>query len=216
MGDQSFWLGVGVGCGSTIALSLLLGLAIAAWSQRYLHDFLMPHQPLATKVLILEGWVPDRVIPQVAEIIQTGNYETVLISGLPLHQGAFLTAYRTHGEVAADSLVKLGIDRDRLTVINCAHTNHYRTQAAAQGIRTWLDQQAQPIAAVNLCAVGAHARRSWLIYRRVFAPARSVGSIPLVDPLYDPGTWWQSSPGFRSVLGETIAYAYVRWRGAGG
>lgn len=206
-----FWAGFGCGVAALILFAIALALLVALWCSRYLHDFLTPDQPLSTTVLIVEGWVPDRVVKQVAQVIDEGDYQHVLISGLPLHQGAFLTQYRTHAEVTADSLIALGIERDRIVVINCDHTNHYRTHAAALVIRDWLEDQRWPIEQINLCTVGAHARRSWLIYQRVFAPQTAIGVIALADQLYDPAIWWRSSAGFRVVVAETIAYVYTRW-----
>lgn len=206
-----FWVGFVSGIVSMIVLAFSLALLGALWCGRYLYDFLTVSQPLSTPVLIVEGWVPDRVMKQVAQVIEDGNYQHVLISGLPLHQGAFLTHYQTHAEVTADSLVTLGIECDRIQVINCAHTNHYRTQAAAQVIRDWIDQKGWHLEQINLCTVGAHSRRSWLIYQRVFAPQTRIGVITVADQLYDPVGWWQSSAGFRSVVAEAISYTYVRW-----
>lgn len=209
--ELGFWAGFGCGIAAIILFAIALTVLLAVWCSRYLHDFLAPNQPLVTDVLIVEGWVPDRVVSQVAQVINGGDYQHILISGLPLHQGAFLAQYQTHAEVTADSLIALGINRDRIVVINCIHTNHYRTHAAAQVIREWIEQQGWQLDHVNLCTVGAHAQRSWLIYRRVFAPQTTIGVITLTDPLYDPNRWWQSSAGFRVVISEAIAYAYVRW-----
>lgn len=209
--ELGFWAGFVGGSAAVILFAIALTLCVALWCSRYLHDFLTPNQPLSTNVLIVEGWVPDRVVKQVAQVIDAGDYQHVLISGLPLHQGAFLTQYRTHAEVTADSLVALGVDRDRIVVINCTHTNHYRTHAAALVIREWIEQHGWQLDRVNLCTVGAHTRRSWLIYQHVFAPQTATGVITVADPFYDPDTWWQSSAGFRVVISETIAYAYVVW-----
>lgn len=206
-----FWAGFGCGVATLLLFAIALTLCAALWCSRYLHDLLTPNQPLSTSVLIVEGWVPDRVMKQVAQVIDEGDYQHVLISGLPLHQGAFLTQYQTHAEVTADSLVALGIERDRIMVINCDHTNHYRTHAAALAIREWIGQQNWQLEHVNLCTVGAHARRSWLIYQRIFAPQTAIGVITVTDPFYDPDAWWQSSAGFRVVMSEAIAYAYVCW-----
>ena len=211
--ELEFWVGFVCGVVVLALVAIAVVLLSALWCGHYLHPFLMVSQPLLTNVLIVEGWIPDRVMKQVAQVVDEGRYQHVLISGLPLHQGAFLTHYRTHAEVTADSLMALGVDRDRIVVINCPHTYHYRTHAAALVIREWIDQRGWQLERINLCTVGAHSRRSWLIYQRIFAPQTAIGVIALPDQLYDPANWWRSSAGFRSVLSEAIAYVYVRWLG---
>lgn len=208
--DEWSWLDFIAGVGFTIALQILVLGIMALWCRQYLYDFLAPNQPLKTSVLIVEGWLPDRVMKQVTEIIEEGHYTHILISGLPLYKGAFLSQYTTHAEVTADTLVKLGIERDLITVINCQHTYYYRTHTAAQAIYDWMAAQSLELSAINLCTAGAHARRSWLTYQRIFGSSTQIGIIALPNGLYEPSSWWQSSAGFRALVGEAIAYLYTR------
>lgn len=208
---SSDWFGFIAGIGAAIGGQVLAVGAVALWCRQYLYEFLAPNHPLETTVLIVEGWIPDRVMKQVASIMEEGHYGHVLISGLPLHKGAFLTQYNTYAEVTADTLVALGINRDCITVINCEHTYYYRTRTAAQAIYDWVTDQGWQLSAINLCTAGAHARRSWLTYRRIFAPRTDIGIIALPDGAYEPSSWWRSSAGFRVLIGEAIAYLYARW-----
>ena len=54
-----------------------------------------------------------------------------------------------------------------------------------------------------------HARRSKMMFTKVFGKNVAIGIIALNDPLYDPKHWWRTSEGVREVLGEAIAYMYA-------
>ena len=56
--------------------------------------------------------------------------------------------------------------------------------------------------------MGLHARRSWMVYRKVFPPPAAVGVIACPPLDYDPSHWWRSSAGLKGVIGETIATSY--------
>ena len=65
--------------------------------------------------------------------------------------------------------------------------------------------------------MGAHARRSRLLFAHALGDGFDVGVIPIVDRRFDPAHWWRSSAGVRVTIDETIAYAYARcavWLGA--
>jgi len=38
----------------------------------------------------------------------------------------------------------------------------------------------------------------------------NLGVTALAETDYDPGHWWRSSAGVRTVIGETLAYGYAR------
>jgi hypothetical protein len=59
--------------------------------------------------------------------------------------------------------------------------------------------------------LGAHARRSWLLFEKVLGPTTRVGIIAVEDCDYDPKRWWRASQGVRIVLDELIAYCYARF-----
>ena len=61
---------------------------------------------------------------------------------------------------------------------------------------------------LNLMTRGLHARRSWMVYRKVFGPGVRVGVISCPPHNYLPAKWWQSSAGLKGVIGETIATGY--------
>jgi hypothetical protein len=67
------------------------------------------------------------------------------------------------------------------------------------------------VGSINLYTFDVHSRRSWLIFKRVFAPEIEIGTIVLEPLNYEPKSWWTSSAGVKTIIFETIAYLYVRF-----
>ena len=63
----------------------------------------------------------------------------------------------------------------------------------------------------NLMTLGAHARRSRLLFEEAFDGKASVGIISITNREYDPRHWWKYSEGVREVIGESVAYVYARF-----
>ena len=62
---------------------------------------------------------------------------------------------------------------------------------------------------MDVVSLGVHARRTWFLYKKVFAPV-SIGIIAIQPQSYDPLKWWLYSAGVRGVMSEMTAYLYVR------
>lgn len=74
-------------------------------------------------------------------------------------------------------------------------------------IQEWLRQQALPVRAMDVARIGAHVRRSRILYRKAFRANVEIGVIALDEQDYDPAQWWGSSEGMREVLFEGLACA---------
>ena len=67
----------------------------------------------------------------------------------------------------------------------------------------------------NLYSLGAHGRRSCLLYRFAFGPEAPLGVISLESEEYDLRHWWKSSEAFKHVMTELMSWFYVqctRWK----
>jgi hypothetical protein len=196
-----------------LALLLLLGVAILGLLVFNLHGFLAKNDPVTTEVLVVEGWLPDYAISAAMAEFQTGGYKTLITVGAPVPRGFHLSEYKTFAEVAAATLVAQGFNPHQLQIVSTNYAPECRTQNAAMALRDyWVDSE-QPIPSLNVFTLGPHARRTWLVFRRVFTAPNTVGIIAATVLAYEPSRWWQSSEGVRTVLGESIAYLYRRWWG---
>ena len=65
-------------------------------------------------------------------------------------------------------------------------------------------------ASIDVISMGVHARRSWLLFQKVFSSV-NVGVVAIFPNIYDASRWWLSSEGVRNVISESIAYLYARF-----
>jgi hypothetical protein len=192
---------------------LLLLVAVAGLGTvtiRQVHPFLAPIEPLPGGYLVVEGWAPDYVLEQAIAEFNRNHYEKVLTTGGPLLWGAPLSQYKTYAELAAATIIKLGLSSNVVQAVPARLVVQDRTYAAAMSFRDWVSHQHLAATKIHLISEGPHARRSRLLFQKALGQNFAVGvtAIPLRD--YDPHHWWRSSAGVRAVLDESVAYAYAR------
>jgi len=180
-----------------------------------IYSFLAVSSPIPADVLVVEGWLPDYAIKAAMTEFKSGSYRYLITTGVALPIGFYLAEYKTWAEVGAATLLALGFDRERLAAVPAHNALKDRTAAAAVALKEWLPTSDLQVSSINLYTMGAHARRSWFIFKEALAPDIKVGIIA-AEPLdYDPRTWWQSSAGVKTVMFEAIGYVYARfgdWR----
>jgi uncharacterized SAM-binding protein YcdF (DUF218 family) len=173
--------------------------------------FLSKNKPVSASVLVVEGWAPDYALVRAAQEFRDGHYALLVATGGPLENGMFLSEYKTWAQVAGATFKKLGVDTNALVVLPSSKVRVDRTYAAACQVRGWIQRSCGPITSINLFSVGAHTRRSGLLYRQALGKNVMVGTICCPDKEYDVRRWWTSSQGFRMVSDEIIAYLYARF-----
>lgn len=175
-----------------------------------IHPFLSPHKPAAgAKILVVDAWLSDKELDEAVEVFRAGNYSRVFVPGSPLERSLFFPGMKGSGEVTAVVLVYKGIPYDKVTPLFVKPVQKDRTYQAALKTRNWLNENNISPSAINLFTSSAHARRSWMLYRKAFENDREVGIISARPVCYNAKRWWKSSNGFRSVADETIAYIYA-------
>ena len=192
-----------------VVLTLAMALVLAA-VVRVVPGFLACNQPVPAKILVVEGWAPDFAFDFVADELKRASYEKVLVTGGPLEFGAPLAEYRTYAERGAAILLAMGLSSNLVQAVPAPRVMQDRTYTAAVAVRRWMQVNAVPDQAFNLVTVGAHARRSRLLYNKAFNRQVPVGTFSVPSPEFDPNRWYTSSAGFRTVIGESLAYAYSR------
>jgi hypothetical protein len=191
---------------------MLIGVIVSFLFTRHIYSFLAINAPIASGILVVEGWMPDYAIEAVASQFNQGCYQRIVTLGFPLQHGYFLSDYKTFANLAAATLIALGISADRLIPISLPHTQQDRTLVSAIALRDWLLTQNLEHQSIDLVTLGPHARRSWLTFKAVLSPAIQVGIIAVRPLDYQPERWWQFSAGARTVISEAIGYLYARWR----
>ncbi|MEM1369785.1 MAG: YdcF family protein [Cyanobacteria bacterium P01_H01_bin.15] len=195
---------------------LLLGILSLTFAIAVLnvHRFLSVQAPVDSRVLVVEGWLPDYALREAAAIFQRDNYDYLLTVGLPLAKGSLLVAYESHAQVSAETFVKLGIEPSKIFPIALTQrVQRQRTFAMANRVKEWLADNPLPltITRFNLISLDVHSRRSRLLYRQVLGPEIQIGAIAIPCQDFDPTRWWRESAGFKLVIFECLAYFLVRF-----
>ena len=193
-----------------LLLSLVVALlALAAFLRTY--PFLAMSDPVPGGVLVVEGWLPDYTLQ--AAITEFGEhpYTKLLVTGIPLEQGAPLSEYTNYANLGAAVLVKLGMSTNQVQAVPTPVIRRDRTYAMALSLKAWLRENQASTTRVNLITQAPHARRSRLLFEKALGHGFTVGVVPVPPRGYDRKDWWRSSQGVRVVIGEAIAYAYARF-----
>jgi uncharacterized SAM-binding protein YcdF (DUF218 family) len=195
--------------GWLVMLIVTLPLLIAGCRQ--LHPFLAITDSKPGGLLVVEGWAPDEAYRLAIQEFRTHEYTGLCVTGGPLETGAPLAEYRTYAERGAAIVLALGLSSNVVHAVPAPRVRADRTYVSAVALKRWMDLQNAPTTKINLLTVGPHARRSRLLFEEAFGKTAEIGiiSVPPLD--YDAARWWRSSPGVRNVIGELLAYGYVKF-----
>ncbi len=193
-------------------LILLCVCALPLAALRFAYPFLAYNRPNQTSVCIIEGWVPDQILMEALPAVMGADDQLFVTTGGPLQLGHELSRYRTYAELTEARLAKMGIDPERIVAVPNKAVQRDRTHAAALAVREWLQKHPR-VTGANLVTKGPHARRSFVIFKKVLPSSFELGVCSVPPRGYDPQRWWASSEGFRTVVSEAIAYTYARIAG---
>jgi len=189
---------------------LLCAATLIIFTITHIHPFLAVNSPLKADFLVVEGWVPDYALKQAITEFKNGNYRQIITTGGPLQKGFYLAEYKSSAEFSAASLKALGLEKEKVVAVPAPGVIKDRTYASAVAFHQWLSTLDLKLESINLYTFDVHARRSWLLFKKVLSPKIKIGVIAAKTLDYEPNHWWTSSEGVREVIDETIAYIYAR------
>jgi hypothetical protein len=193
---------------------LLIALFLAGAGFAFLRGsywFLAVNDPAPGGALVVEGWGADYLMEAAKNEFESRSYDGLFVTGGPLEKGSPLVEYRSCAELGAVTIVKMGLDPKKVQAVPSEAVRTDRTYASAMALKQWLGAHGRAVSKVNLMSVGAHSRRSRLLFHKAFGDEVKVGIVALEDREFEPDRWWTSSAGFRSVTGEWVAYLYARF-----
>jgi DUF218 domain len=192
---------------AAVTFVLLIGLLILF----DIYPFLAVTRLENTKILVVEGWVPQYVINAAVKEFKSGQYNQIFVTGGPTEgNGGYSNDYNTEASVGADRLKNAGIPDNCLQMVPSHVWNRNRTYYSAIALRDWFSAHNVQVHNINVLTEGPHARRTWLLFQEAFGKDVRVGIISVPNPDYDTNHWWKYSDGVRDVVGETIAYIYAK------
>lgn len=177
-------------------------------------DWLSLTDRAPAKILVVEGWIGLDGIAAAAREFSDGNYDFVVGTG-GLTGERWNTARWNYADMAAKELRRLGIPADRILTARAREVESRRTFEAAAA--TWRTLEANGLhpAAINLMTRGPHARRSRIVYARVFGSDTKVGVISWTPASELTSPWWDSTDRTSDLLKESSGYAFELFLNSG-
>jgi hypothetical protein len=189
---------------------LLIGTSLFTLAVLQVYPFLAVKEPAPGGALVVEGWSPDYVIEAAMKEFKQHPYTKLYVTGGPVERGSLLAEYKTYAELGAASLLRLGLTAEAVQAVPAPEVYRDRTYRSAIVLRNWLRQHQLTVTTFNVFTLGAHSRRTRLLFQKAMDQGSAVGIVAVPDQQYDGEHWWTSSEGVRTVIGEAIAYTYVR------
>ncbi len=175
------------------------------------HPFLAVTHRVNANVLVVEGWIQQYAIRAAAAEYHNGSYERIFTTGGPENGGGgYVNDYQTSASVGAEALKKQGIPDEVIEMAPSRVIDRDRTYSSAIALRECFRENNIPVHGINVLTEDCHARRTQLLFKKALGKNVEVGIIAVSNPDCDPKHWWRSSEGVREVIGESIAYIYVR------
>ena len=177
----------------------------ASWLCIFGETFFSLTRRLPAEILVVEGWIGNEGVRAAAAEFKTGGYRYLVATGDRPEDGQERWSY---AELAARELIRSGVPDDRIVVAPSGETERERSFKSAAA--TWRALQERGIhpAAINVMTLGPHARRSRLVYEKVYAPVTQVGVIAWAPADYGVEPWWRSGGRTRCFLKEIVGYPF--------
>ena len=186
--------------GGALAVGLVLGV----------YPFLAVNDLKPGGVLVVEGWGSEDAMSEVIGEFKRNHYEGIFVTGGPIEESSPLVEYKSFAEYGAVILTRLGCDPKAVHPVPTPRVVKDRTYSSAVALKHSLKEHDIPATTVNVYSMGAHSRRTRLLFQKAFRDDAQIGIMASEDRDYDPRRWWTTSIGFRNVTGEAIAYLYAR------
>ena len=173
------------------------------------YPFLSLEKKCTAKVLVVEGWLPDNGLKEAITHYNENGYKALIVTGIPITQWSYSSPYSNMADASARSLREMNFSDSIYTVHIPKTILRDRTYATALALQLKWDQLGLSDNNFDLFTMGAHSRRSYLMFKKVFGD-RLQGVVAVRDESFDARRWYSSSRGFRTVFGELVSYFYAR------
>jgi hypothetical protein len=201
------WLG-------TLCVALFLA-APAVWWVCYGEAFLSLTERQPAEVLVVEGWIGrDGVRAAAREFVKFG-YKYVVTSGAITTGERWEEGGWSFAEGAQHELIRSGVPEALIVAATARDVERQRTFESAVAVSRALQSKGIHPKAVNIFTWGSHARRSRLVFAKVFRPDTNVGVVGWVPPNYGVAPWWQSSDRAKDLLTESAGCVYEAFFNSG-
>jgi hypothetical protein len=188
-------------------LVILIGTP-AIWWLLAGESFLAVTERMPAEVLVVEGWIGREGTQAAAVEFQRQGYKFVIATGGTVFSSPWQETPINYAEMAAGELIRNGIPKDQVILAKSEDAKRDRTYESAMAVFRTLESKAISHSAINVFTLGAHARRSRLVYSKVGGKQTKVGVISWRPTDYTLEPWWQSSERAKDFISETDGYPF--------
>ena len=177
-----------------------------------IHDFLAISRPVHGDILVVEGWIwRSSAMKEAAAEFHRGQYRWLVTVGESVEDNGRGSAKRDVADLAAQRLREYGVDDGVIVVLPSPDVPWHRTYASALTLKEWLARSKIETTGVNVFTLGAHARKSLVLFQRALGAGTRVGVIAGTDESYQAHRWWLSPTGIYVIMRKTLGYLYAVW-----
>jgi hypothetical protein len=184
------------------------------FSTNTLAQYLSVNKPINdAEVLLVEGWVPKKLLGYVKEEFYKSSYKYILVSSM---DGEYVSEHDRGQGIYSDTinvaheLVNMGIDSSKIKIVSCPSTEIHRTFSMALAARKWVNVNDPMIRYINVFTTQNHGRKTWCSYQKVFGDSIKVGIITYPKRKLPVSQWWFTRSGVRYQLYSLAGYIYVK------
>lgn len=170
-----------------------------------LHPFLAINNPVDSKVMVIEGWIPAESINYVVRICMQNNYEKILITN-----SQFITSSKTAAMSCKEMLEANGINGSQIFIIPLTRFSNSRTFSYAKSTVAWIMENEPRVRSFNVLTYGTHARKSYILYKKAATDHIQVGIISVPPISYTPRFWFLSLKGTSYVVKNLVGFLYAK------
>lgn len=157
-------------------------------------------------LLVVEGWLGERELDDAAAYARQRGYRRVVTSGGRIQSFSTIASYAER----AEQRLRERLPGVSVEAVPTPQTAQDRTYASAVWVRDWAQQRAVPVETIDVYSLGAHARRTRMLYRLAFGEQTQVGIIAGVPQDSDVEHWWTTSEAAKDVLMEVVSLAWTQ------
>lgn len=203
---RTLWLPTWQG---SVAILMVLALLLFFFITR-IHSFLAKTERVNAEILVVEGWIPDYALDVAFKEFKDGDYRYLCTTGGPISHGSYLRSFENWALLAASTLRRQGVSAQELIIASTPPDRRNRTFASAKALKKEFVVRNIAPKAFNILTLSTHARRTWIIYQKVFPREVDIGVISVRSKDYAADRWWLSSSGIKAVLTEFIGWFTAR------
>jgi hypothetical protein len=184
---------------------LVVPVTVWAWLGE---SYLARTERVPADTLVIESWIQADGLHAAAAEYRSGGYRHLVITGGMTGSKGTLRR-RSYVAIAQKELVDAGVAEDEIIAGHMPDVENQRTHSMAVGVQRALHERNVHPTSINVFTAGSHARRSRLVYARVFGSEVNVGVISWTPWERSAGVpWWKSSERTLDLIKESLGYPY--------